>query len=162
MFYETTETFGEELVPEDPGSKNPIILDIYDSDGSPNTEVGDDYMCRTVIPVIEGKTMFKFDPADEVKPIERKDGLNIMLIEDKKKHKRIDRNSKNIPAPAWMDCYFKRGDPVCGQILCSFIIVKQMDYPWEHNNPKDFSIVESCVPFQEMLVSINVLGLRNL
>jgi hypothetical protein len=46
--------------------------------------------------------------------------------------------------------------------LCSFIVVKQFDYPWEHHEAKSFSIVENCVPFQEMKVSINVLGLRNL
>jgi hypothetical protein len=119
-------------------------------------------MCRVAIPVLEGKTMFRYNDKDDVKPIERTDNLNVMLVEDKKKHKRVDRNAKNIPAPAWVDCYFKRGDNVCGQILCSFIIVKNIDHPWEKEMVKDFSIVQHCVPFQEMLVSINVLGLRNL
>jgi hypothetical protein len=64
--------------------------------------------------VIEGETAFVFNHKDALKPIERKDGKNIMLVNDKEKSKRLDRNAKNIPAPRWVDCYYKRGDAPCG------------------------------------------------
>jgi hypothetical protein len=50
MWYSTLEFTAEKYSDKDSWDEAPpIILDLFDKDGNPNDEDGDDYLCRSVI-----------------------------------------------------------------------------------------------------------------
>jgi hypothetical protein len=105
-----------------------VIFDIYDSD-SPYTKVGDDYMCRCLIPT----------NTEESKSY---------LLELSKKKKKADKDLRNIPDPVWFDCHYKRGDSSCGKILCSFFL-SDIDYKYACGDSTKFDLSDTYVKFEE-------------
>jgi hypothetical protein len=64
-----------------------------------------------------------------------------------------------IPRPKWHSCRLKKGAPDCGQVLISFAIVED-DYNFKV--PFKYVNLMETVQFDEYVIEINVLGLRDL
>ena len=91
MWYDTLEFYAEKY---EETVMPPIILDLYDTDGSDKNEYGDDYLCRAVI---------------------QTDGPDAGAIKHLTELKgREDVDYFNIPEPKWHDCFFKAGDSKSG------------------------------------------------
>jgi len=64
-----------------------------------------------------------------------------------------------VPTPEWHNLYYKKGGPVCGEVLLSFAIVAD-DYNFKRSLEK--LKLENEVKMKEYGVSMNILGLRGL
>ena len=68
---------------------------------------------------------------------------------------------EGVPRPKWYPCSFKKGGPMSGEILMSFAIVED-DFNFRHNPEKVNIIREAGIKMKDYMVTINLLGLRNL
>ena len=64
-----------------------------------------------------------------------------------------------VPRPEWFPCRLKPGAPQCGEILAAFSIVAD-DYNFKV--PLKYMNLKENVPFEEFIININILGLRDL
>lgn len=64
-----------------------------------------------------------------------------------------------VPRPSWYPCRLKPGAPKCGEILAAFSIVPD-DYNFKV--PLKYMNLKENVHFEEFIVNINILGLRDL
>lgn len=119
----------------------PFVLDIYDVDEGMIMGSSSDYMCRAVIPVSEAA----------VKIINSEDGN--------------EDDDRMPPEPKWHKCRFKQDGEKSGEILVSFILVRDSDHIFRENitNVKLMGFDDSAiVKFEEYRIELNVLGLRDL
>ncbi len=73
---------------------------------------------------------------------------------DKKK-----KTTEKPPRPQWHGCKLSPGSPDCGQILVSFSIV---DSDFNYQVPLNYMSLKKEVPTDDFIISMNILGLRDL
>jgi hypothetical protein len=123
----------------------PFIFDIWDYDDD-LLDSTDDYMCRCVV-----------EPED----------CAIMMVQEKcKLHENINCSftecafSEVPKEPRWHPCFYSPGSEKCGELLVSFSTGAD-EYKYCTPDPDQVDL-SKLVEYQEMKISMNILGMRNL
>ncbi len=138
LYYETLELLYETLEIED---LPPFILDVYDKDFGICD--GDDFIGRCMIPINE--CAYRTNEDEEMRKSMSKEEWEIWINEPER--------------PKWHPVRVSKDAPPSGEVLVSFAIVTDdfnFKTPIEYFNLVDF------VPFDEYVIEINILGLRDL
>lgn len=139
LYYEVVELDYEVRDIDDLSSYPPFILDVFDEDQE-LLDSTDDFLARAII-----------NPGAE-KPEDRP-------VITQQKDFEIDRHLEIPDVPKWHPLRFLPGEPKSGEILVSFA-VSAIDYNYMH--PVRSVDLASRVEFQEMDISMLILGLRQL